>query len=74
MVIYTGCGRKSSHGYLLFLGLARAKTFFRGLYTGRADYALGYLPQVKALETFLMAIEAKKATLVLSTATAQTLF
>ena len=27
----TGCGRKSSHGYLLFLGLARAKTFFRGL-------------------------------------------
>ena len=29
---YTGCGRKSSHGYLLFLGLACAKTFFRGLY------------------------------------------
>ena len=27
-----GCGRKSSHGYLLFLDLARAKTFFRGLY------------------------------------------
>ena len=30
----TGCGRKSSHGYLLFLGLALAKTFFWGLYMG----------------------------------------
>lgn len=41
--------------------------------TGRADYALGYPPRVRALETFLMVIEAK-ATLVLSTATAQALF
>lgn len=31
-IVCTECGRKSSHGYLLFLGLARVKTFFRELY------------------------------------------